>query len=127
MSPRLPRPSLDGVLNLVDVDAVLEHIDVNKLLDRIDLDRLLDRIDIDQLVARVDVNAMVAKVDVEDLVQRTELGAIIADSTSGVAQRVLDSIRARAVSLDQVSNAIADRILRRDSAKTPVGPPHFVA
>ena len=127
MSPRLPRPSLDGVLNFVDVDAMLDHVDVNHLLDRIDVNQLLARIDIDALMARVDVNELMAKVNVEELVQRTELGAIIADSTSGVAQRVLDSIRAQAVSLDQVSNGIVDRVLRRDRATTPAGPPHFVA
>ncbi len=135
VSPRLPRPSLDGVLNLVDVDAVLEHVDVNQLLDRIDVQRVLDRVDINELLDRVDVEALMAKVDVnalvgqvnvEELVQRTELGAIIADSTSGIAQRLLDSVRAQAVSLDHVSNVIVGRLLRR-SADTPAGPPHFVA
>ncbi len=127
MSPRLPRPSLDGVLNLVDVDAMLDHVDVNHLLERIDVNELLGRIDVDALMARIDVNAVLERIDVDDLVQRTELGAIIADSTSGVAQRVLDSVRAQAVSLDQVSNAIVDRVLRRKPASTPTGPPHFVA
>jgi hypothetical protein len=127
VSPRLPRPSLDGVLNLVDVDAMLEHVDVNQLLDRIDINHLLERVDIDALMARIDVNAVMAKVDIEELVQRTEIGAIIADSTSGVAQRVLDSIRAQAVSLDQASSSIVARVLRRDRATTPAGPPHFVA
>ena len=127
MSPRLPRPSLDGVLDLVDVDAMLDHVDINRLLERVDINRLLERIDVDALMDRIDVNAIVGKVDVEELVQRTELGAIIADSTSGVAQRVLDSIRAQAVSLDQVSNTIFDRLLRRDPVATPAGPPRFVA
>jgi hypothetical protein len=127
VSPRLPRPRLDGVLDLVDVDAMLEHVDINRLLERVDVNRLLERIDIDALMSRIDVNEIVGKVDVEELVQRTELGAIIADSTSGVAQRVLDSIRAQAVGLDQVSNAIVFRLLRRDRSATPAGPPHFVA
>jgi len=69
---------------------------------------------------------MVSKVDVEELVERTEIGALIADSTSGVAQRVLDSLRAQAVGLDQVSNAIVGRLLRHDPSTTPAGPPRFV-
>jgi hypothetical protein len=119
------------VLNLVDVDAVLEHvdlnrqlerIDVNALLDRIDIDQLLQRVDIDALVDRVDVNRLVSRVDVDDLVQRTELGAIIADSTSGVAQRVLDSLRARAVALDALSNRVTDRVMRRKPGEIPRRP-----
>ena len=115
------------MLNLVDVDAMLDHVDIDHLLERVDVNRLLERIDVDALMDRIDMNAVVAKIDVEDLVQRTELGAIIADSTSGVAQRLLDSIRAQAVSLDQVSNAIVDRVLRRDPGKTAAGPPRFVS
>jgi hypothetical protein len=40
---------------------------------------------------------------------------------------VLDSLRAQAVGLDQVSNAIVGRLLRRDRNTTPAGPPRFVA
>jgi len=135
MSPRLPRPSLDGVLNLVDVDAVLEHvdlnrqlerIDVNALLERIDMDRLLDRVDVDRLIGRVDVNSLMEQVDVDQLVQRTELGAIIAESTSSVGQRVLDSLRAHGVALDDLCNRTVDRIMRRKPGEVPEGPAGFV-
>jgi hypothetical protein len=123
MSPKLPRPSLDGVLNLVDVDAVLEHVDLNRQLDRIDINALLERIDMDRLLDRIDVNRVMEKVDVDQLVERTELGALIADSTSGVAQRVLDSLRAHAVSLDDLCNRIVNRVLRRTPGDVPLAPP----
>jgi hypothetical protein len=122
MSPKLPRPSIDGVLNLVDVDAVLEHVDLNRQLDRIDINALLERIDMDRLLDRIDVNRIVEKVNVDDLVQRTELGALIADSTSGVAQRVLDSVRAHTVTLDDLCNRIVNRALRRKPDELAVGP-----
>jgi hypothetical protein len=127
MSPRLPRPSIDGVLNLVDVDAVLEHVDLNRQLDRIDINALLERLDIDRLIERVDMNALMEQIDLDQLVQRTELGAIIAESTSSVGQRVLDSVRAHGVALDDLCNRTVDRIMRRKPGEVPKGPPGFVA
>ena len=144
VSPRLPKPSLDGVLNLVDVDALLEHIDLNRqlervdlntllgrldmnqLLDNVDIDRLIQKVDIDALIQRVDVNQLVSRVDLEELVQRTEIGALIAESTSGVAQRVLDSLRSQAVGIDGFSNRVVNRVFRRDPAKLQAGPPRYV-
>lgn len=110
------------MLNLVDVDAVLKHVDLNRQLDRIDINALLERIDMDRLLDRVDINRIVAKVDVEELVQRTELGALIAESTSSVAQRVLDSLRAETVTLDDLCNRVVNRLLRRAPDTVPLGP-----
>jgi hypothetical protein len=122
MSPRLPRPSIDGVLNLVDVDKVLEHVDLNRQLERIDINALLERIDMDKLLDRLDVNRIIEKVNVEDLVERTDIGALIADSTSSVTERVLDSLRARAVAMDDFCNRTVNRVLRRKPEDIEVAP-----
>jgi hypothetical protein len=88
--------------------------------------RLHARVDLPRLIGRVDVNQLMGKVDVDELVERTELGALIADSTSSVAQRVLDSLRSRTVALDDLSNRVVNRLLRRTSADIPHGPPGFI-
>ena len=66
------------------------------------------------------------RVDVDELVERTELGAIIADATSGVTQRVLDSLRAHAVGLDSVCNRLVNGVMRRKAEELPAGPPMLV-
>jgi hypothetical protein len=59
--------------------------------------------------------------------QNTELGAVIAKSTSGVASRALDVGRAQGVGLDGFVERWVSRLLRRDPASLPLGPPRLVA
>jgi hypothetical protein len=60
---------------------------------------------------------------VEDLINRTELGGILVRSTTGIAERGLDFVRAQGVGLDQLLNRWVNRILRRDGSEAPAGPP----
>ena len=53
------------------------------------------------------------------LVEQTELGTIIARSTSGVASEVLDMVRAQGVGLDDFFARWANRILRRRPGRPP--------
>src|ERR1700683_3000182 len=122
-APRLPRPSLDPVLRLVDVDRLLDHVDVNTLVERVDLNALLERVDINALLARVDLNAVLERVDVEELVQRSDLGHLLLDSTTSVGTRVLDALRSHAVGLDGLLERLVTRVLRRDPATVPARPP----
>jgi hypothetical protein len=57
------------------------------------------------------------------LVANTELGSIIAQSTSGVASSVLDGVRSQGVGLDGFIARLANRMLRRDPAELAPGPP----
>jgi hypothetical protein len=65
------------------------------------------------LLDRVDLNDVVSRVDIETLVQNTDLGAVIATSTGGVATEVLDVARSQAVGLDQLIDRWVRRLLRR--------------
>ena len=67
------------------------------------------------------------RVDIDALVEQTEIGTIIAHSTSGVASEILDVIRAQAVGLDDFFARWVARVLRRDPAGVPLGPPTLVA
>lgn len=109
----LDRIEPDRLLDRIDVDRLLDRIDVDRLLDRIDVEKLVGRIDVDALLADVDVNGLVERVDVNDIVRRTELERIIARSTTGVFTSVLDVVRTRFVSLDQIVHAVTSKVLHR--------------
>jgi uncharacterized RDD family membrane protein YckC len=118
----LERVDLNVVIDRLDIDRLLEHIDINRLVEHIDIDQIIQRVDLNALMDRVDINALVAKVDVNEvmgqvdidaLVERTELGALIANATSGIFSTVLDAVRSWVVSADLMVHGIIDRILRR--------------
>jgi hypothetical protein len=75
----------------------------------------------------VDVEKVVARVDIDALMEKTELGSIIARSTTGVASEVLDLIRAQSVGLDDFVARWVNRILRRSSDSLPLGPPQLLS
>jgi len=135
---------IDALLARIDISALLERIDLNTLLARIDLDlllasvdlqALLARLDLDELLAEVDLNRLLATVDLNELVQRldmdalvanTELGSIIAQSTSGVASEALDVVRSQGVGMDNFIARLTNRLMRRDLAELPAGPPLLI-
>jgi hypothetical protein len=49
----------------------------------------------------------------DELVEHTDLGAIIARSSGGMASEALDAARSQAVGLDQFINRWVGRLLRR--------------
>jgi hypothetical protein len=55
------------------------------------------------------------------LVEQTDLGAVIARSSGGVASEALDAARSQAVGLDQFIDRWVQRALRRKQA-APVAP-----
>jgi GMP synthase PP-ATPase subunit len=59
------------------------------------------------------VNDFVQRLDVDGLVEQTDLGAVIARSSGGVASEALDSARSQAVGLDQFIDRWVQRGLRR--------------
>ena len=56
----------------------------------------------------------------------TELGAIIAQSTSGVASEALDAVRRQGVSLDNILARVSNRLVGRNVDDLPAGPPLLV-
>ena len=130
----LDRVDVDAIVQRVDVAAIVERIDIGSIVERIDLDALLEQIDLDRLLERIDLDALLERVDLDSLIQRldmdalvatTDVGSIIARSTSGVASEALDAVRSQGVGLDNVVGRLANRILRRDPAELPAGPPRL--
>jgi uncharacterized RDD family membrane protein YckC len=123
----LARIDVNELLDRVDVDRLLERVDVNRLLDGVDVDRLLDGIDVNRLLDGVDVNRLVDRVDVQAVTKRANVGGLVAESTSQVAGSTLDIARRQAVGLDTLIMGLVDRLLGRDAAAQPLGPPKLVA
>jgi len=118
---------LDDLLARIDVNQLLDRVDVDRLLDRVDVNRLLDGVDVDRLLDGVDVNRLVDRVDVQAVTKRANVGGLVAQSTSQVAGSTLDVARRQAVGLDTLIMGLVDRLLGRDSAAQPLGPPELVA
>ena len=117
---------MDELLSRVDVDAIVSKVDVDGLIDRVDVDKIVSRVDVEKIIDRVDVKKIIDRVDIDALIEQTELGTIIARSTSGVASEVLDVVRAQGVGLDDFIARWVNRVLRRSSTDSPVGPPALV-
>jgi hypothetical protein len=113
---------VNDLIERVDVQRIIERVDVNEIIERVDIDRILARVDVQRIIDRVDVNAIIERVDVEDVVARTEIGQVVVASTTGLATRGLDFVRAQGVGLDQWCNRWVDRMLRRRPGDAPAGP-----
>ncbi|HSI92788.1 MAG TPA: hypothetical protein VK925_04775 [Jiangellaceae bacterium] len=122
----LDRVDADRLLDRVGVDALLDRVDVERLLDRVDVDRLMDRVDVNRLMSRVDFDAVLANVDLEAAVRRAGVPDIVAESTGRVAGSALDLARRQLVGLDVVLDQVVNRLLTRDPAVQPLGPPGLV-
>ena len=102
----------------MDVDAIVIRVDVEKIIDRVDVEKIIDRVDVEpdrRPGGRAE--QIIQRVDIDSLVEQTELGTIIAHSTSGVASEVLDVVRAQGVGLDDFVARWVNRILRRSSER----------
>jgi hypothetical protein len=115
------------VMDAIDINAILSRIDINAILERVDINALVDRVDINALIDKVDIQEVIEKVNIDELVEHTEIGTIIAKSTSSVAMDALDEVRAQGVGLDDFLARWVNRILRRNPADLPLGPPLLVA
>jgi len=122
----LSRIDVNELLDRVDVDRLLDQVDVNRLLDGVDVDRLLDGVDVNRLLDRVDVNRLVDRVDVQAVTKRANVGGLVAQSTGQVAGSTLDIARRQAVGLDTLIMGLVDRLLGRDFAAQPLGPPKLI-
>ena len=67
-------------------------------------------------------HAIAQRIDVEALVEQTDLGAVIARSSSGIAGDLLDAVRSRTVGADEVIARWVARLRRRPYTGPP-GPP----
>jgi hypothetical protein len=117
---------VDELVQQIDVQALLERVDLNALLARVDVQALVDRLDVGEIISKLDMNAVLANVDIDALVERTEIGSIVARSGAGVAAKVIDVARSHGVGLDSFLHRSVDRLLRRDGAAAPSGPPLLV-
>jgi hypothetical protein len=68
------------------------------------------------------MNAIAQRIDIDAIVQQTDLGAIIAKSSGGMAGNALDVVRSQTVGLDEFIARWVARLLRRRSYTGPPGP-----
>ena len=85
------------------------------------MDELIGRIPIDEVIARVDVDAIISRLDVgaiaNQAIDAVDIGAIVRDSTTGLAGETLDVVRAQALGADLLVARAADWLLRRQGAR----------
>ena len=100
--------------------SLAEHI-VPLIVDAINIDAILDKVDVEKIIERVDVDKI--------LVEQTELGSIIARSTTGILTEVLDVVRAQGVGLDDFIFRWGNRLIgrRKKVGNWPSGPPLLMA
>lgn len=118
---------LNALVSKIDVNAVVSRVDVDSLIESVDLNAVLQNVDVNALVQRIDLNAVVGEIDVEELLRHTEIGSLIAASTTNVVGEVLDVIRSVTVGLDDFVARCVNRLLRRKPDTIPAGPPMLVA
>lgn len=110
------RRALERVVRQV-VELVIDQIDMDALVDRIPVDRVVDRIDVNEIAARIDVDAIVARLDIgaiaNEAVEQVDMGAIVRDSTTGLAGETIDAVRVQVMGLDLFVARVVDRVLRR--------------
>ena len=70
----------------------------------------------------MDLNDLVRRIDFDALVEQTDLGAVIAASSGGVASEALDVVRSQTVGLDEFIARWIGRLRRRPYTGPP-GPP----
>ena len=70
---------------------------------------------------QAEVNALVQRIDLDELVRQADLGAILAESSGGLASEALDGARSEAAGIDQAIDRWVWRLLRR--RPRPVAPP----
>ena len=118
----LARVDVNAPLKQVDVNAPLKQVDLNALLEQVDLNEILEQVDMNAVLDRVDINDVVARIDMERLAEQTDLGAIIARLTGGIAAEALDTVRSGAVGLDRRIDRWVTRLLRRKDGGRPLAP-----
>ena len=78
-----------------------------------------------QALAERIVPLVIDAIDIDSLVEQTELGSIIARSTTGILTEILDVIRSQGVGLDDFVLRWGNRLVgrRKRIADWPEGPP----
>jgi uncharacterized RDD family membrane protein YckC len=117
------RVDLDAAVARVDLDAIVDRVDVERVVARVDLDAAVARVDLNAAADRIDVDRVVARVDVDAIAASLDIDAIVAQSTKGVMGRFIDLLRRQVVGIDEIAMRTVNRLLRRDYASLPAGPP----
>lgn len=72
---------------------------------------------------RLGMGWIVDNLDLNRILAGLELTDVIVESTGGVTERTLESVRSQAVGADGLVERIVARVLRRDPGRFPKGPP----
>ena len=69
------------------------------------------------LMTRIDINQIADRIDIEALVANTELGALMASSSSTLATETVDRGRSHAVSMDDTTARWVSRLRRNHAGR----------
>ncbi|MCC7078545.1 MAG: hypothetical protein IT198_15600 [Acidimicrobiia bacterium] len=80
---------------------------------RLGMDWIVDNLNLDLIIKNLDLNRILADLELTD---------IIVESTGGVTERTLESVRSQAVGADGLVDRLVGRTLRRRTRDAPKGP-----
>jgi hypothetical protein len=80
------------------------------------------RLGMDWIVDNLNLNLIIKNLDLNRIINNLELTDVIVESTGGVTERTLESVRSQAVGADGLVERIVSRILRREIDALPDGP-----
>ncbi|HYZ03398.1 MAG TPA: hypothetical protein VFA92_18015 [Candidatus Binatia bacterium] len=92
--------------------AVVQEVDLDTIVDRIDLDRVIERVDVDAVVARVDFERVARQ-----LLEQVDIDEIIRESTAGLADETVESLRVQGMNADRMVSRVVDRLMRRKAER----------
>lgn len=95
----------NAILQRVDItQIVVDNVDVNKIASEVQLDPIIDRIPI---------------IDIADyVIEEIDLPEVIRGSTGGIAERVMQTVRFKAIESDVAVERLVDRILMWRDGRT---------
>lgn len=117
------------VANSALVNSMLDKVipyGVDSVLDRMNLTEIvIDRVDIDRVVSQANLVDIIDRLPLIDLanyiIAEIDLPQIIRDSTGGMANEAVNTVRMQAIDSDMVMQRVVDRIMfRRQARKTEV-------
>ena len=97
--------AVNAIVSRIDINEIVkEHVDVNEIVAQADITPILDRIPMTEIADYV--------------IEEIDLPSLVRESTGGVADGLLGTLRFQAIQTDNFVSQIVDRILFRKGRQT---------
>ena len=97
--------AVNAVVSRIDINEIVkEHVDVNEIVAQADISPILDRVPMAEIADYV--------------IEEIDLPSLVRESTGGVADGLLGTLRFQAIQTDNFVSLIVDRILFRKKMRT---------